>query len=79
MSARIGKTGEPMAELSQFGWMIMSPGQEDHSNVYLTQLSTHEHEQLYRLDGLALGDTEDGDQDIVYTELKGKLQQSAQV
>ena len=35
MSARIGKTGEPVAELTQFGWMIMLPGQEDHSNVYL--------------------------------------------
>ena len=76
--ARIGKTGEPAAELIKFGWKIMSPGQEDHSNVYLTQSTTYDYEQLYRLDVLGLGDTEDGDQHIVYTEFKEQLQWSTQ-
>ena len=26
ITARIGKTGEPVAELTKFGWMIMSSG-----------------------------------------------------
>ena len=53
--------------------MIMSPGQEDHSNVYLTQSTTHEYEQLYRLNVLGWGDTSDGGQRIVYTEFKEQL------
>ena len=51
MSSRTGKTGEP------FGWMIMSPGQEDHSIVYLTQSTTHDYEQLYQVDVLGLADS----------------------
>ena len=78
MPATIGKTGEPVAELTKFGWMIMSPQQEDHSNVYLTQPTTHDYEQLYRLDVLGLTDISDGDQNIVYTEFKEQLQQSTQ-
>ena len=72
MSARIGKTGVP------FGWMIMSPGQEDHSNVYLTQSTTHDYEQLYQLDVLGLAESSDGDQNIIYTEFKEQLQRSKQ-
>ena len=49
MPARIGITGESVVELTKFGWMIMPPGQEDHSNVYLTQFSKHDYEQLHRL------------------------------
>ena len=45
--ARIGKAGEPVAGLTKFGWMIMSPRQEDYPNVYLTQSVTHGYEQLY--------------------------------
>ena len=49
MPASIGKTGESVAELTKFGWMIMPPGQEDHSNMYLTQSTTHDYEQLHQL------------------------------
>ena len=78
MPARIGETGEPVAELTKFGWMIMSPGQEDHSIVYLTQTTTHDYEQLYRRDVLGIEDISDGDQHIVYTEFKEQLRRSAQ-
>ena len=37
MPDRIGKIGKPVVELAKFGWMIMSPGQESHSNVCLIQ------------------------------------------
>ncbi len=33
----IGKTGEPIAELSRFGWFLMSPGNEfDRQTMLLT-------------------------------------------
>jgi len=35
---KIGPPGEPVAELTKFGWTIMSPGKEvDLSNMFLTQ------------------------------------------
>ena len=30
----IGKTGEPIAELTRFGWVIMSPGNEFDEQCY---------------------------------------------
>ena len=47
MWAKIGKIGEPVTSLTKFGWMIMSPGQKEHSNMYLTQTTTHNYEKLY--------------------------------
>ena len=76
--ARIGKTGEPVAELTKFGWMIISPELEDHSNACLTQSIMHDYEQLYRLNVLGLADTSNGDQNIVYSEFKEQLQWSTQ-
>ena len=54
--------------------MIISPGQENHSNVYLTQSTTHDYELLYQLDVLGLDNTSNGDQYTVYTKLIEKLQ-----
>ena len=37
---KIGKPGEPIAELTRLGWTIMSPGSEsDLRNMFLTQTS----------------------------------------
>ena len=47
MPARTGKTGEAVAELTKFGWMIILTGKENHSNVYLTQSTTHNYEPLF--------------------------------
>ena len=40
-SPKIGKPGEPVAELTQLGWVIMSPAKEavDVTNMLLTQTS----------------------------------------
>ena len=35
--ARVGKIGEPVAELTKLGWMVMSPGSEMETKMYLTQ------------------------------------------
>ena len=70
MPDRIGKIGEPVVELAKFGWMIMSPGQESHSNVCLIQSTWHDYEHLYQLDALGLDNTSNADQYTVYTEFK---------
>ena len=78
MPARTRKTGEAVAELTKSGWMIILTGKENHSNVYLTQSTTHNYEQLFWLDVLGLVDTSVGDQKIVYTEFQEQLQRSTQ-
>ena len=76
--ARTRKTGEQVAELTKFRWMIMSLGQEDHADMYLTQSKTHDYEQLYWLYVPGLEDTSNGDQHTVYTEFKKQHQWNIQ-
>jgi hypothetical protein len=73
----IGKTGEPIAELTRFGWFFMSPGNEfDKRTMLLTQTSQVDYEQLSRLDVLGLADSSELDQKIVHTEFKEQLRRS---
>ena len=73
-TARIGNQGEPIAELTKFGWIIMSPGTEqDLTSIYLTQTSSGDYEQLCRLDVLGLEDQPTRDQAIIYEEFKEQL------
>ena len=74
---RIGSPGEPVAELTKFGWTIMSPGEEVNlNNMLLTQVHRDDYEQLCRLDVLGLHDNATGDQQNVYSEFKEQLSQS---
>ena len=43
---RVGMAGEPVAELTRFGWMIISPGNEIQQNAYLTRSCQLDYEQL---------------------------------
>ena len=72
---KIGEPGQPIAELTKFGWTIMSPGKEplDLANVLLTQTSHVDYEELCRLDVLGLTDTPPNDQRSVYAEFKEQL------
>ena len=72
---KIGEPGEPVAELTKFGWIIMSPGKEplDITNMLLTQTSHVDYEELCRLDVLGLSDTPTNDQRNVYTEFQEQL------
>lgn len=50
---KIGRPGEPVAELTKFGWTIMSPGKEvDLSNMFLMQTAAADFEQLCKVDVL---------------------------
>ena len=74
---KIGNPGEPVAELTAFGWSMMSPGKEVNlSNTYLTRTSFGDYEQLCNLDVLGLEDRAQGDQQSVYDEFKEQLSRS---
>lgn len=72
---RVGKLGQPVAELTRLGWTIMSPGKEsiDTSNMLLAQTSQVDYEELCRLDVLGLEDTPINDQGSVFDEFKEQL------
>ena len=69
---RIGQPGQPIAEQTKLGWVVMSPGEEIEKVSYLTQ-SAVDYDNLCRLDVLGIRDTSDGDQQIVYSEFKEQL------
>ena len=73
---RIGEPGEPVAEQTQLGWNIISPGCESKSlsNMLLTKNPTTDHDQLCRLDVLGIEDQPSKDQKFVYKEYKDQLQ-----
>ena len=74
---RIGKGGEPVAELTSLGWTMMSAGKEAHmGSIYLTRTSSTDYEQLCSLDVLGLQDRPDGDQQSVYDDFKEQLRRS---
>ena len=71
---KIGGPGEPVAELTKFGWTIMLPGKEvDISSMLLTQTAAADYELLCKLDVLGIQDTAIGDQADVYKEFKEQL------
>ena len=72
---RIGKEGEPIAELTNFGWIIMSPGRESVStNALLTRTKEAEFEILWSLDVLGL--EERGEENTVHQVFKEQLERS---
>ena len=75
---RVGSPGEPVAELTKFGWTIMSPGEEINlNNMLSTQVHREDYEQLCRLDVLGLRDSATGDQQNVYSKFKEQLTRRA--
>ena len=75
---RIGAANAPIAELTKFGWFLMSPGAEFHNNVMmLTQTSQADYEELCRLDVLGLRDAPEHDQSVVFDEFKEHLTRSS--
>jgi hypothetical protein len=71
---RVGEPGDPVAEFTRFGWTLISPGSEvDLSNMFLTQTSTVDYENLCNLEVFGLKDSPAGDQQSVYEEFKEQL------
>ena len=71
---RIGRQGEPVAELTRFGWALMSPGGDSDPAVGCLAVNTAmDHERLCSLDVLGLADAPSGDQGVVYQEFREQL------
>ena len=72
---RISESGLPVAELTKFGWIIISQRKEplNLTNILLTQTSHVDYEKLCRLDVLGLSDTPPNDQSSVYAEFNEQL------
>jgi hypothetical protein len=74
---RIGNDNEPIAELTKFGWYLMSPGKEFDKNVMMLTQTTHvDYEELCRLDVLGLKDSSDNNQSFVLDEFTEQLTRS---
>ena len=74
---RIGRENDPVAELTKFGWFLMSSGKEFDKNIKLfTQTGQSDYEELCKLDVLGLLDKADHDQAMVYEEFKEQLTRS---
>ena len=70
------KLGQPVAELTAFGWTMMSAGkEEDLSAIYLTKTSPANYEQLCSLDVLGLQDSLGQSQELVYQDFQEQLRQ----
>ena len=73
----IGQDAEPVAELTKFGWTILSPGVEfDQKKMMLTQTSQADFDELCRLDVLGLAYRAENDQLPVYEEFQEQLERS---
>ena len=74
---RVGRPGDPVAERTKFGWILLSPGKEvDTNSLLFAQTSHADYEELCRLDVLGLADTPERDQLEVYREFKEELTRS---
>ena len=77
--SRVGKTGEPVAEKTKFGWTIIAKGTEiDYTALLIAQSNQTDYEQLCRLDVLGLEDRPEHDQASVYAEFREQLVRNEQ-
>ena len=68
-----GSVGDPVAEYTQFGWTITSPGAETNlDKMFLAQKAQPDYGELCRMD-LGLQDTSVGDQNVVHEEFLEQL------
>lgn len=60
---RVGQLGETVAELTKFGWILMSPGTEDDlTKTLFKKSSVNDYRKLCNLDVLGLANQLDGEQ-----------------
>ena len=71
---RIGKSGEPVGELTSFGWTIISPGNVSQlDNTYFTRNSSADYQQRCSLDVLGLGANPESEYQSVHVDFKEQL------
>ena len=74
----MGLPGEPIAELTKLGWVILSPGKENAStNILFTKTSLHDYENLCSLDSLGIEEKCEKNREFVYGEFRKQLGQDS--
>ena len=73
---RIGKLGDPIAELTKLGWIIISLGKESsYSHLLLKTLALNSYEELCSLDVLSISEREEINNESVLNKFKSQLRQ----
>ena len=74
---RIGQIGDPIAELTRLGWIIISPGKESsYSHLLFKTTALNSYEELCSLDVLGIAESKERiDQDVL-SEFKSQLSQT---
>ena len=71
---RMGKIGNPIAELTKLRWIIISPGKEsNYFHLLLTTSAFNSYEELCSLDVLGISEKEDVNNVSVLNKLKSQL------
>ena len=71
---RVGQSGEPFAEQTKMGWVIMLPGREtDIVSALFTKTSANDYEKLCDTDVLGLKESHYKHVDYVYENFKKQL------
>ena len=74
---RVGQPGEPIAEVTRLGWVVISPSQESGlTNMMLSKTSLHDYKNLCSLDVLGVKEKHVRREEVVYDEFKKQLSQS---
>ena len=70
----LGLPGEPIAELTKLGWVILLPGKENAStNILFTKTSIHDYENLCSLDCFGIEEKHEKNNQFVYGEFRKQL------
>ena len=71
---RAGFPGEPIAELTKLGWVILLPGKENTSiNILCTKTSLHDDEDFCGLESLVIVEKHEKSNEFVYGEFRKQL------
>ena len=75
--ARVGQPGEPIAELTKLGWVVISPGQETSvTKMLFHKTSVHDYENLCNLDTLDVKDEHTNRDEKIYDAFQKQLRRS---
>ena len=70
----MGPPGEPIAELTNLGWVILSPGKENAlTNILFTKTFLHDYENICGLDCLDIEEKQEKNNEFVYGEFRKQL------
>ena len=71
---RVRPEGEPVAELTKLGWVVVSPGNSSEvTNLLFSKTSLHDYENLCSLDYLGIEENHVKSDDLIYDKFRKQL------